>query len=140
MGEEEVGLQVDVEHEVPIGLRVVDGRGRRVDARVVHEDVDASPLACHLTDDLVDLARARRIAGHHQALAPGVADCSGGLVELGDGSTGHGHVGAVLGQADGDGATEATTPAGDEGLLAGEIEEGWHQLDSTQRGNRTTDP
>ena len=124
LGEEEVGLQIDVEDEVEISLGVVDRRGCGVDAGVVDQDVDA-PKACgNLADDPVDLGLLRCVAGHDQAFASGGANGRCGFVELGDGSAGHGDIGAVLGKADGDGSTEPTPSAGDQCLLAGEIEQG----------------
>ena len=126
MGEEEVGLQVHAEHEVPIRLGVLDCGCSGVDTGIVDQDVDAAELCRDLADDAIDLRQARRITRHDEAFAAEVAHGGRRLVQLGGRAARDRHISTVLGEADGDGATKTTAAAGDDGPLAGEVEQGGH--------------
>ena len=116
LGEEEDGLEVDVDHRVPVGLGEVDGVGAADDAGVVDEDVEGAERQ----------ERLRRLGGgvEGEGEAGGLQALGGDEVEgRGDGrAAGGDDLGAGAGEAEGDGLADAGVGAGDEGAAAVEAE------------------
>ena len=123
LGQEEGGLQVDVHHLVPVLLGEVERVGAADDAGVVDQDVDAAERlhAAGTRRRAIGSVRGQVGLDRQEAAARAPATCALGLGRrrAADGDD----VGAGLRQRDGDALAEAGVGAGDEGDLAGEIEE-----------------
>jgi len=95
----------------------------RVGGGVVDQDVEAAELLLDLREDVADLLHFTDMAGDRGGLATVGDDGVGDFLAVVDLAAGNDDMGALLGQQFGDGFTDATAGAGNEGDLAVEVEQ-----------------
>src|SRR4029077_20205900 len=124
LAREEDPLGVDREQTVPVRLAHVRGVHRLVDARVVHQDVDAPPLGHRAIGHGPQIGEAGDVGLERERPPPALAHLLGGALAGGPVHLGHHHVGAHAGQLQRDGAADVAARAGDDRGLPLEFHRG----------------
>ena len=114
LGGEEIALHVEGHDPVPRVLVDVEQRAEdRVGGGVVHQDVEAAEGLESRLEEPVDLRSAPEMGRNRQRPAAERPDLVGDRVEVLCLAGGHDHVGARLGEAEGDRAADAPAAARD---------------------------
>ena len=124
LAEEEGGLEVGVDHRVPILLGKVDAVGAADDAGIIDEDVEAAELLQRLVDHALHRFDGGEVGGDDLRLAAERADLLHRF--LGGRAADGGDVGAGGGERQRDRLADAGIGAGDDRGLAGKIKGGGH--------------
>src|SRR2546428_10312039 len=123
--QEERSAEVDLVDVVPeIGGEAIEVSERNADvpARVVDEDVEPAELRRGRVDDRRDRGRVPLVQLDHGRAAPALFDLAARLDRaLAKAEPGDGHVGAGLGQRDGDRAAEVARAARDQRRAPGQV-------------------
>jgi len=120
-------------------IEVVDPR-RRADARVGDADIEAAEESFRLGDEARDLRRVGDVAGQPGDGRAAVFEHGRRrLGALGVAAADH-HPGAFVGQRLGDGETDASRPAGDEGHAVPEDSRGAHRTASRPQSTTSVAP
>ena len=107
-------VEVGRDDAVPVLGRELEEGPPDEDAGVVDEDVDGPELAFDATDAFLREAPRGDVAGNGEAAAAGGGDAARRLLELGGRARDERDAGALLGEAQRDGAADAAAGAGDE--------------------------
>ena len=121
---EKDALEVDVHQALELALLHLLRRIGIGDPGRVHREREGAEFLLGARDRLRERRAARHVGGEREALSPGGGDRGGGVGEPGiRPPVEERHIRAALGEADGDALADAAARSGDEGDLAGEIEE-----------------
>jgi hypothetical protein len=141
LGQEEQGLQIDLDHIVPLLLAIVQRRLAMDDAGVVDEDVEPAELADGAVDHLVQLGDrcGAEVAGQRQKVPAEGGDLGLGLFKAG--AIGAGNVGARLREGMRHGLPEAASGAGHQRHFACQAEriQDTHAVDTIAHSARSVE-
>jgi hypothetical protein len=96
----------------------------RVGGGVVDQDIDLAEASDGVGDQLFDLLGLAGVTGKGDGLAAACVDLFGDAGQAVDLARGEDDLGAMAGETLGDGLTDATAGAGDDGNFAGKLEAG----------------
>ena len=113
-GGDEHAHQVDLDVPAPAPLALLEERTPGDPAGVVDQDVDPPEFLVGRRHHRADLLALHYVGGNAERLAAHVADAPGGLLAARGLDVGDHHVGAVLGERQGDPLTNAAATAGDD--------------------------
>ena len=109
---EKVASEIDIHRSIPVFFLHVYHQGRRIDARVIDENIHVAEAAESLLRQVLHGGFTRYIDLHRQALRPEIGEFVGnrlGLVRL---EIGHNDFGAFAAQTESDGPADSLGAAG----------------------------